>query len=453
MGPSLSSRLPARAGVALPLGMLALVLVVAAMPAVRTVTTPRGFAPEMMATGLEALWEPARAGLTLALFALCGLQILVLAVGRRLVDTDTALLYGAAMAFALGQLSGALLGQQPALRLGLLTFPLVFTALLRLDRSHLTGFLWLGRCCALAYLAASLALVPLWPSLVLQDPYLQYNLLPVRLHGLVSHANQLGALVALYLACDLGWARLTGRGWTTGRLAGLAVALAALLLSQSKTIWLALAAALLATHALTCWQRRRHLPALLMLWVALLGALALIWSGLAASLLGPDESGTGVATLTGRTAIWDFVLALWRENPWFGYGPRLLTDQTREELELLHGFSPYQAHNQWVQILGEAGLAGLAGQLLHVGVLTWFALRYGQATGGASVLLLLVFLIRSVTEQTLDNFLFSETFLMHFFLVGMLIAASNRGQDAQAARHHLSRPSAPLLRNLRQGTG
>jgi len=367
----------------LPASILVIAGIISLMPLARSLTTPRVFTQDLI--GLDTLWLPLRIGMTGTLFGICCIQIGAIAAFRKQVDTAALVLFGTTMMFTAGQLMGSILGQEPDLRLGILTFPLVFGAMLRLQKQHLASFLLVGRYCSLAYILASIALVPVWPDFALQDAYAQYNLIPVRLHGVVSHANQLGGLVGLYVACDVGRSNLTGKPWTLERLLSLGAALGVLVMSQSKTIWLAIAVGFVIMQAVRQWQRRRPLLVLVLIWTIFLAVLAILMVEPGGAWISLDSAESDLTTLTGRTAIWDYVLSLWRQSPWFGYGPRLLIDETQQyELLKHYGFSPSQAHNQWIQSLGEAGLVGLAGLIIHVTVLTLFALRYGAHRMGFS---------------------------------------------------------------------
>ena len=73
-----------------------------------------------------------------------------------------------------------------------------------------------------------------------------------------------------------------------------------------------------------------------------------------------------------------------------------------------------QAHNQFIQTLGEAGLAGLALLLAFLLILLRASLRQFHASGGITFALLVVVLSRCVTESPLrvDGVLSWPTFTL-----------------------------------------
>ena len=212
--------------------------------------------------------------------------------------------------------------------------------------------------------------------------------LSLRLHGLASHPNTLGYIAAAAMLLGLHPALRYRREW-----AWQGVALAALFLSQSKTMWVAAAVALAFRAALqvgTLPPIKRALS-----HVALLGAAGA--GVLAVALLGSNID-PGDITLTGRTTLWQVTLGEWTANPLAGYGPQLWYDAYRTA----QGYAwAGQAHNQVVQALGQAGYLGLLGLLLLLAGLFRAAWLSRVATGGASLALVALLVVRGVSETPL----------------------------------------------------
>lgn len=238
--------------------------------------------------------------------------------------------------------------------------------------------------------------------------------LPLRLHGLYSHANGLGYVAGVVLLLG-GVARL--RGESFWRL----VAVAALVLAQSKTAWGAFAIALvpLAMHRLQRVGGGR----------AILGRMGLVVLALAGAWLVVN----GVfqlpvdATLTGRTALWERVTDNFRANPIGGYGPTMLgpTDNLRYEFVWAG-----HAHNQLVQTAGQSGLIGLAGLAILLIALWSGALRHARATRGASLAATLYLCVRAVSEPLLN--VRWDSSLMIVVAVALLCGTPARRTAAEA---------------------
>ena len=74
----------------------------------------------------------------------------------------------------------------------------------------------------------------------------------------------------------------------------------------------------------------------------------------------------GLSSGSGRTDVWDLTLREWHSSPLVGYGPSLWSPGYRSS----HGFSALswvgQAHNQFVEALGQTGLIGFIALVLFV---------------------------------------------------------------------------------------
>lgn len=263
----------------------------------------------------------------------------------------------------------------------------------------------------------------------------------IRLHGLAQHANALGPLALLYLVLAY---------WVPGKrpwhLLGNLAALAVLILAQSKTAWVSGIFIFLILLAFRlAEQAGKELKSAQIGWVTALGGglfLAMLASSLAffvtanpldtlSRLLTADSE---LTTLTGRTGIWEITLETWRRSPWFGYGPALWD----LEFRITHhsALAAWHAHNQFIQSLGERGLFGLAAMLLYVGAMLGYGIRYARETRGASLALVLLMLIRAITEIPFKiSVLLDVSFLVHLVVFTILIMLARRGAASAALAH------------------
>lgn len=259
------------------------------------------------------------------------------------------------------------------------------------------------------------------PDFVLHRP--DPGLLPGidwRLYGLTSHANTLAPIALLAIVLELYTpSRLRMLRWVH-----LSAAFAVFVLAQSKTTWGA-APVILAMVYLPFWlrpggdaaQRGRHFNRFVWTLVALIvGVVAVTGALVATDAIDYVQRKADLATLTGRTQIWDITLQAWRENVLFGWGPEVWGAERRLHFLMFH---VGHAHNQVVQTLGEAGLVGLALLLVYLGALLYAALHRFVATRGLVLALLILMLVRCITEAPMrvEGLLSWATFLHLLLLV------------------------------------
>ncbi|THF68044.1 O-antigen ligase family protein [Deinococcus sp. Arct2-2] len=214
-----------------------------------------------------------------------------------------------------------------------------------------------------------------------------------RWHGLIGHGNGLGYVAATALLLGLyAPARLHRLFWER---AGLAAALVCLVMSQSKTMWIATALGY-AVWALVRVASQPPVKRALAQVVLSAGVVA----GLAAvTIYAPTLDGADL-TLTGRTDIWAITLAETQANPIGGYGPSLWDEDYRNSKG--EGYQWVgQAHNQVVQTLGQSGVIGAAGLLAALLTLLDMAWRNRHLTNGASLALLTLLIVRGISETSL----------------------------------------------------
>ncbi|MBC8058889.1 MAG: O-antigen ligase family protein, partial [Rhizobiales bacterium] len=299
--------------------------------------------------------------------------------------------------------------------------PIVLIAVFYQRPQRLEAILGAAKWALLVTTLGSLAAIVLRPDFAMHRPDIGgIPGLNWRLYGLTPHANTLGPIALLAIVLELH----TPSRWWPVRWLHLGTAAIAFVLAQSKTAWAAAPVMLVVIY----------LPIVLgrgisgagaagrfdrTVW-ALLGAIAVVVLTVAA-LVGLDATEfvrrrDDLATLTGRTNIWEITLQAWRENILFGYGPEIWGAERQIRFHMFH---VGHAHNQIVQTLGEAGLVGLLLLLGYLGTLVHAGLRRFLATRGLVLMLLMLVLVRCVTEAPLraEGLLSWATFLHVLLLV------------------------------------
>lgn len=435
----------------------ALIWVLGLAPAAQALTSPRRFGSSYQETitNLSANQGGLGRWLSLGVLVLAlGLGVMGLLLGLamrkgRLPKAGLGLWLGA-MALVLGPLLSSRFGLQPNFSLGLLGMPVVFTAAYLFPPVPLNWVVKQFRRILLLYAYGSLLAALVAPSWALENPYAG-GLIPgfdIRLHGLVLHANLLAPFLLTYLI--LNWFSPSRTRWG---ILHQVIVLLALVLAQSKTVWILLVLAYLIRLAYTAWR----LPGLQRYTaLALLGA---IFSGGTLYLAtGPawldnvevflsDEEFT---TLTGRTLIWQVTLNLWEKSPWFGYGPNLWDQKMGLSYAPLVGHVAPHAHSQIYQTLGVAGILGAAGLFVYVVALLTYGLRYGRATNGVALALVAVMLLRGITEPPLEGTPGNSGFYAHFLVFAFLVLAS-RWESVLDEEYRGSRKAQPLPALARGG--
>jgi exopolysaccharide production protein ExoQ len=267
----------------------------------------------------------------------------------------------------------------------------------------LNGVLNVIKVCILALTASSLIAIFVKPDFVMLRPW--STIIPgvdFRLFGLSNNPNALGpiALVAIlievYSPSRVLWFRLLNVG----------SAFAVLVLAQSKTAWAAVLVMIffvwiplrLRVESANVRDDRQFQRAISTMIMIILFCIAIgfyfIFSGVSLEL---DKS-SNLRTLTGRTEIWEITLEAWRENMVFGYGRDIWGPERMRQFGLFH---VGQAHNQFIQTLGEAGLVGFVALMVLLGSLTYASLKRFAASRGITFAIFILIIVRCVTEAPL----------------------------------------------------
>ena len=294
-------------------------------------------------------------------------------------------------------LNGAF-GTYPAFSHNTLYVPLVFVVVYMGRNEPVGDFVRWAKIALLGLMALSLLAAVALPSIALEPNYKSWIPgLKVRLWGVGSNANSIGPLALLLILLEL----LCPCATRTRRLLSFGLALAVLLLAQSKT---AILAGVLVTPIMAWYRLGRH-PAggvrigfvlsLLLLLVAttlvlMLGNFDNMWTRLAAGQVGTD-----IRSLSGRVQIWNAAINAWQDNPFFGYGPEAWGPLHRATIGMPFAFS---AHNQFLQSLSVAGSLGVLTFVLFLGSLGVSAWRASGITRGVSLTLFAMVFMRCLTE-------------------------------------------------------
>ena len=104
-------------------------------------------------------------------------------------------------------------------------------------------------------------------------------------------------------------------------------------------------------------------------------------------------------TATGRTWIWSVAVQAGLENPLFGQGAGFWSFENRQKWGLS---GAVHAHNLYLQAFSRAGLVGLLSLLVFLYFLVRYSVRAAKPTNGGSIALLVVFMIRSISEVPIE---------------------------------------------------
>ncbi len=119
------------------------------------------------------------------------------------------------------------------------------------------------------------------------------------------------------------------------------------------------------------------------------------------------------STLTGRTDFWPYLQQAVTDRPWFGYGYDAFFRSATglgylsDYIVQAGGWTPYHAHNSFLQVELDGGYVGEASLFLLLGVAIWRGIRYfarEPSSSGTWPLAIVVFLILgSFTETYFGN--------------------------------------------------
>ncbi|GGX82261.1 polymerase [Massilia dura] len=281
----------------------------------------------------------------------------------------------------------------------------------------------------LMFLLASALMMVIRPTKVLEFSY--HGLIPFmpRYSGLAPGPNSMGPLSVVCLLCL--WHHPFMRSWLNR--CAWALGIFSLLLTQSKTSWVAF---MLAAACITFYRyrpvlaarfgdpRRPELPLLIILAVMLgstmVGLLFMFGDvGGAIDRMSSTKAGADLASFTGRDAIWRVAMEEFYRNPIFGHGLTIWNLPFQISIGIP---GAVHAHSQFFQSASSAGTVGLIGLGIYVAILLVLSLRTAQASGGLSIALFLIIVMRGVSEVPLDMTGFNLDTMAHLLLLAVLTA-------------------------------
>jgi O-antigen ligase len=340
-----------------------------------------------------------------------------------------------ALYYLVNILAGATVAGVPGFNHKSLYLPIVLGALISLPHVEFSRLIVHLKLILSVVMLMNLVAAAVFPDFAVLRPYAgQLPGIDFRLYGVTAQANTLGPIALLLLLLELYFPSRALFRWPI-----LALALANFLLAQSKTAWLtAFAVVILAylPYRFMAFQTRAdgHASAIKLILVLLaslmVGLLAL--ANVDIDRLFSSE----VLSLTGRSSIWADTLAEFARHPLFGYGPSLWGWEYRFKMGKL---AAGQAHNQFIQTLGESGLVGFILLLAYLGVLLRLALHSFRTSRGFSLALYVLILVRCITEAPLRGAVNDWPFFIHATL--LIVLASYTRQAV--ADHAVSRAMQP----------
>lgn len=332
-----------------------------------------------------------------------------------------------ALYYLLNTLTGATVAGVPAFSHKSLYIPIVLVALIALTQVELPRLVGHLKLILGLVMVMNLVAAAMFPDFALLRPYAgQLPGIDFRLYGVTSQANTLGPIALLLLMLELYYPSRAVFRWPL-----LVLALANFLLAQSKTAWLTAFAVLIFAYLPYRFMALQTRPdgqtmaikLILVLVVILMGALYALTN------VNFDQAFTDdVLSFTGRTSIWADTLAEFVRYPLFGYGPELWGIEYRIRMGKL---AAGQAHNQFIQTLGESGLVGFVLLLAYLGMLLRLALRSFRASRGLALGLLVLILVRTITEAPLRGVVNDWPFFIHATLLIVLTSYVRQGATDQ----------------------
>jgi O-antigen ligase len=149
--------------------------------------------------------------------------------------------------------------------------------------------------------------------------------------------------------------------------------------------------------------------------------------------------------LNGRTYVWDATIEVWEESRIFGYGPTLWSEEFRARYGEFFAFAG-QAHNQFIQSLGESGLVGLGALVVYFLTMLVVAMKTSERTAGLSLACFSLIAVRLLTEAALRTYRVDAAFMLHVFLLYVLVVAwAERTQTVEETSEERRPATEPVV--------
>lgn len=335
-------------------------------------------------------------------------------------------LFCAFIVFALSnQIANGIFGSHPSFdHKYLYAFPVYFGFFL-IAQTQAEACLRIARNSLLLFFVCSAIAAVIIPEAVIERGYSGILPgLPVRYHGLGTHANGMGPLTVTLMVCL--WRFPYHSSWIN--LFSWFLVAISLILSQSKTsliiagiVWILLAFYRYGRKKHSSQRSGQFIGITACFCFLLSAAIAAAWLGMETGPRFLDRLAAGGAdsltSLTGRTFIWAISWQEFLANPVFGYGPSIWGPDYRMSAGFL--IAPH-AHNQLLQSLSSAGVIGASGLIFYVLTLTIYAARTAKRSEGMSVALVALMLVRSFTETPFNS---SSVMQLEFFIHLLVLVA------------------------------
>ena len=210
------------------------------------------------------------------------------------------------------------------------------------------------------------------PGTVLGFP--QHAQYVARGSGTLFNPNHLAGLVGLALPMALAVAMFSKEAHWLRILVAYSAGVMALgiFATLSRGGIVAAAVALVVLGGITVWVIRKR-------WVVVAGLLLVLLVGVFAAKM-PDSLRQRFSELTPfvgkdakdtREMIWDAAIGVWKQDPWLGAGPDHFDVRFREHRDLWLQTRPRRAHNDYLQLLADWGVAGALGVVFFLGAVAW----------------------------------------------------------------------------------
>ncbi|HDR7631644.1 O-antigen ligase family protein [Bacillus cereus] len=308
--------------------------------------------------------------------------------------------------YHIGILAACILGTKPYFSINIfMSLILLIGCILIIDYGAIKEIIKHIQYILLTYIYMSLLLGMLYPEWATTS---YVNLLPIfnsRLSGVLAHANGLGPVAVLYII----FSRLVLSEKNTYRGMHLFAALIVLLWTESKTAIFILILVWVISLVNSFWESRgfRILFSCTLVISMISFYLFFIISqfnanGLFYKVVNEiNKLLEEFSTLTGRFEIWNITIKTWLDNIMFGYGPEIWNLEFRTSYGKEYAG---QAHNQFIQSLGETGLFGFICMTVFVGCLVYYGIKLSKETKSVSLMLVAFLLIRCITETPFRNY-------------------------------------------------
>ncbi len=330
-------------------------------------------------------------------------EIIMWAFRKRHMGKTQFILWAAAITyFVLSVVVSGLFGTWRDFDIRIFNAPIIFTAVALLASSDFVKSLRALRWILFVPLFGSLLAMLVAPRFAMETDY--SGLIPglhIRLAGLTGHANALGLLAVVAFLLELSKFVCKKPNAIL-----LLISISNLILAQSKTAWAIAILGFVIFRLHDVWKvhtQSKRSNAILAVWSGFFAfsAIAVFLAGLKIDTLIDfiNTDKTGLITFTGRTKIWDITWDEFLNSPIFGYGPSIWDPLYRFQHGMLY---VGQAHNQYIQTIGQAGLLGILSLAAYIMILVRNGFQGWSETYGFSFLIILVLLVRGLSETPMS---------------------------------------------------